>query len=396
MATIRNAGTYIQQPQGYRAFMPAPLPPRPAIIMNDRMNTALSRADRALGRLDGSIETLPEPDLFLSMFVRREAVLSSQIEGTQASLNDVIKAEADLVGKAHPSDVREVQNYISAMNRGTALLGEWPISTRLISELHRALMNGVRGDHQLHRALMNGVRGDHQKPGEIRTSQNWIGPAGCSLNNALFVPPPPSAVHECLGALERFVHDESPLPPLVKAGLMHGQFETIHPFLDGNGRVGRLLIILFLVEKTILSRPVLYLSYYFKRNRSEYYSLLQGLRERGDWEAWLLFFLEGVASVANLAADTARRVLQLREDDRQRVIDRFERAAATPLRVLDRLYKLPVALPSAVAKEQNISYPTANTIIQQLVDIGILREITGRRRNRVFWYESYSSLFDDL
>jgi Fic family protein len=382
MPVGRKSGAYVRQPQGYRAFVPDPLPPSPPVVLDDELNAALSRADRALGRLDGSIETLPHPDLFLSMFVRKEAVLSSQIEGTQASLSDVVQAEAAVLDRARPSDVREVQNYMEALNRGVALLQDLPISTRLISELHALLMNDVRGQHQL--------------PGEIRTSQNWIGPSGCNLSNALFVPPPPGEVHRLLGDLEKFIHDDSPLAPLLRIGMAHGQFETIHPFLDGNGRVGRLLITLFLVEKTILRKPVLYLSYYFKQHRSEYYDRLQGLRDRGEWEGWLRFFLEGVASVANLAAETAHKVLRLREDDRQAIIDRFERAAATPLRVLDQLYRLPVAFPSRIAADHNVSYPTANNIIQQLEAAEILHEVTGRKRNRVYVYRRYMSLFDEL
>lgn len=378
----RVSGAYVLQPQGYKAFIPEPLPPNPPIIIDEGMNTALSRADRALGRLDGSIETLPHPELFLSMFVRREAVLSSQIEGTQASLSDVIKAEASVPDKARPSDVKEVQNYMSAIERGTGLLKELPISTRLITELHRVLMTGVRGEFQ--------------NPGEIRQSQNWIGPAGCTLGDALFVPPPRNEVNRLLGQLENFLHDESPLPPLIRIGLSHAQFETIHPFLDGNGRVGRLLITLFLVEKTLLRRPVLYLSYYFKKNRAEYYDRLQAIRDRGDWESWLLFFLEGVAQVANLAAETAQKVLRLREDHRQRILDTFDRAAAAPLRVLDKLYELPVTSPNIVMEDVKTSYPTANNIVQQLEKMGILNEITGQRRNRVYLYRTYMGLFGEL
>ncbi len=378
----RISGKYVQQPQGYKAFIPEPLPPEPPVKIDDKMNTALSRADRALGRLDGSIETLPHPELFLSMFVRREAVLSSQIEGTQASLSDVIKAEADLADRARPSDVIEVQNYMGAIERGTSILNELPISTRLITELHRVLMTGVRGEFQ--------------NPGEIRESQNWVGAAGCTLTDALFVPPPRSEIHRLLGQLENFLHDESPLPPLIRIGLAHAQFETIHPFLDGNGRVGRLLITLFLVEKTLLRRPVLYLSYYFKRHRSEYYDRLQNIRDRGDWEGWLYFFLEGVAQVANLAAETAQKVLRLREDHRQNIIDKFDRSAAAPLRVLDRLYQLPVTSANMVMRDVNTSYPTANNIVQQLEKIGILQEMTGQRRNRFYLYQTYMSLFDEL
>jgi Fic family protein len=378
----RRSGSYVAQPQGYRAFVPNPLPPVPPLQIDDALNTALSRADRALGRLDGSIETLPHPDLFLSMFVRREAVLSSQIEGTQASLGDIIKAEADIVDQSMPSDVGEVRNYIEAMNAGVARLSDLPISTRLITELHAILMSGVRGQHQ--------------RPGEIRTSQNWIGPAGCSLTDAFFVPPPHTEVHRCLGEMEHFIHDRSPLPPLVKAGLVHAQFETIHPFLDGNGRVGRLLITLFLVEQTLLRKPVLYLSYYFKRHRLEYYDRLQAVRDKGDWEGWLGFFLQGVASVANLAAETAHRVLRLREDDRQKIIDHFERASATPLRLLDRLYRLPVITVPGVATQLGVSFPTANTILRALVELDILQEVTGQKRNRIFFYGTYMRIFDEI
>lgn len=382
MALKRVSGVYVKQPQGYRAFMPAPLPPQPPLSMDGEIATALSKADRALGRLDGSIETLPHPELFLSMFVRREAVLSSQIEGTQASLSDVIRAEASVKDRALPSDVREVQNYIVAIQQGRKLLETLPISTRLISELHRELMSDVRGQHQ--------------NPGEIRTSQNWIGPSGCSLNEALFVPPPKGEVHRLLSDLEKFLHEDSPLPPLVKIGLAHAQFETIHPFLDGNGRVGRLLITLFLVERTILRHPVLYLSYYFKKHRMEYYYRLQRIRDGGEWESWLIFFLDGVATVANLAAETAHKVLRLREDDRQKVIETFERAAGKPLRVLDRLYTLPVTTPSKLADEQGVSYPTANNMLQSLAAAGVLEEVTGRRRNRIYVYNSYMKLFEEL
>lgn len=382
MSGMHRSGSYVLQPQGYRAFIPASLPPQPPIHFDDELNTALSKADRALGRLDGSIATLPDPNLFLSMFVRREAVLSSQIEGTQASLSDLVKAEAEVPERARPSDVRELQNYMRAMRSGRELLGELPISTRLITRLHATLMQNVRGQHQL--------------PGEIRTTQNWIGPAGCSLNTALFVPPPHHMVHQALGDLEKFIHDQGHMPPLIKAGLIHGQFETIHPFLDGNGRMGRMLITLFLVDQTILSEPVLYLSYYFKRYRSTYYDRLQAIRDDGDWEGWLKFFLEGVASVSNLAADTAKRVLRLREEDRQAIVDGFERSATLPLRILDGLYRLPAVTPSGIASQQNVSYQTANTIVATLEKLEILTEITGQRRNRTYLHQRYMALFDDI
>ncbi len=316
------------------------------------------------------------------MFVRNEAVLSSQIEGTQASLNDIIKAEAKVNDKGRPGDIREVRNYVAALNAGVDMLDDLPISTRLITQLHAVLMDDVRGQHQ--------------SPGELRSSQNWIGPAGCTLSNALFVPPPPQEVNALLGALENILHAPSPMPPLIRIGLIHSQFETIHPFLDGNGRVGRLIIALFLVEQTILERPVLYLSYYFKQHRSEYYRRLQAVRDEGDWESWLTFFLEGVATVSNLAAETAKKVLRLRESDRNAIITRFERSAAVPLRVLDSLYRLPTVTPTGLSQEFSVSYPTANAIVTGLEELGILREVTGQQRNRGYVYERYTELFTAL
>jgi Fic family protein len=244
---------------------------------------ALSRADRALGRLDGATETLPNPDLFVFMYVRKEAVLSSQIEGTQASLLDVLEVEAQLT-TYNPFDVEEVINYVGAMNHGLTRLATLPVSLRLIREVHARLLAGVRGSQS--------------NPGEFRRVQNHIGPPGCSLEQARFVPPPPNQLHECLADLERFIHAEDEIPVLIRVGLIHAQFETIHPFLDGNGRVGRLLITLLLCDREILRRPLLYISYYFKRNRTEYYDRLQRVRDYRDWEGWITFFLRGVFEVA--------------------------------------------------------------------------------------------------
>ena len=380
--TVR-AGRYVTQASGYRAFIPAALPPQPAIAVdNAALNAALSKADRALGRLDGSISTLPDPELFLSMFVRKEAVLSSQIEGTQASLSDVVMAEANIIDRARPSDVGEVRNYMRAVAAGTELLDGLPISTRLITSLHTILMDGVRGQHQL--------------PGEIRTSQNWIGLPGCTLADAAFIPPPHHAVHAALSDMEQFVHSDAPVPVLIKAGLIHAQFETIHPFLDGNGRVGRLLIGLFLVEQKILTAPVLYLSHYFKAHQSEYYARLQAIRDDGDWEGWLTFFLHGVASIANIAAQTARNLLLLRERNRAAIIAEFARSAGSPLRVLDRLYAVPVTSANIVAAEMRLSYPTANAIINGLKRCGIIREVTNRKRNRIYLHDEYMRMFDSI
>ena len=378
-----RAGRYIKQPSGYAAFIPAPLPPEPPLASNDSaLNAALSKADRAIGRLDGSINTLPDPQLFLSMFVRREAVLSSQIEGTQASLSDVVMAEANLADRAASSDILEVRNAMRAIAAGTEMLGDLPISTRLIKALHRILMHDVRGQHQ--------------QPGEIRTSQNWIGPQNCTLASAAFVPPPPQDVHNALGQLEAFIHGEHEIPALIKAGLIHGQFETIHPFLDGNGRVGRLLIGLYLVERKILTEPVLYLSYYFKAHQSEYYQRLQSIRDEGDWESWLTFFLEGVASVSNLAALTARNLLLLRERDRSKIIEHFSRSSSNALKVLDRLYAVPVTSPNMIMADLATSYPTANAVIAGLESCGIVKEISGNRRNRLYLHEEYLKLFEDI
>ncbi|MBM3522702.1 MAG: Fic family protein, partial [Alphaproteobacteria bacterium] len=298
-----RAGRYVRQATGYRAFIPAPLPPwDPPLDLGGELQRLLSEADRALGRLDGSVLTLPNPDLFVFMYVRKEAVFSSQIEGTQSSLQDLLAAEADLFDESMPRDVDEVIAYVRAMTHGLARLDELPVSVRLIREIHRELMKDMRGGTL--------------EPGELRRSQNWIGPRGSTPSTASFVPPPHEEVPTALGALETFLHAEDGLPPLVKIALAHVQFETIHPFLDGNGRTGRLLITFLLTERGILHKPVLYLSHYFKRWRPEYYGHLQTVRTRGDWEGWLAFFLRGVVEVATEAADTARRIQRLREDHR--------------------------------------------------------------------------------
>ena len=265
--TSTRAGQYARQIGGYRAFIPAPLPPQPPVRIGGELQSLLSEADRALGRLDGSILTLPNPDLFVLMYVRKEAVLSSQIEGTQSSLQDVLSAEAKVFASNRPKDAIEVINYISAMNYGLDRLDEIPVSVRLIREIHARLLRGVRGSHLT--------------PGELRISQNWIGAPGCTLAEADFVPPPPHEVPDALGKLEAFLHDPGDMPTLIWIGLAHAQFETIHPFLDGNGRVGRLLITFLLCERQILIKPVLYLSYFFRQYRQEYYETLQSVRDKG-------------------------------------------------------------------------------------------------------------------
>jgi Fic family protein len=376
-----RAGRYVRQPNHYAAFIPAPLPPNPPLRWDDELQYLLSKADRALGRLDGSIQTLPDPDLFVMMYVRKEAVLSSQIEGTQSSLNDLLELEASIADARRPADVGEVVNYVGAMNYGLARLHELPISVRLIREIHSQLLRGVRGRHL--------------DPGEIRKTQNWIGPQGCTLNEATFVPPPPHEIENHLSDLEKFIHSDENIPPLIKIGLIHAQFETIHPFLDGNGRVGRLLITFLLCQSEILIRPVLYLSYYFKRHRARYYELLQNIRDKGEWEEWIKFFLEGVATVSLEATATARAIVELRESHRQTIIDNFGRGAGNALRVLESLYKTPFTTTTAVIKLLKITFPPASALIQKMVDRDILIEVTGQDRYRVYQYRPYVSLFSD-
>jgi Fic family protein len=325
--------------------------------------------------------TLPNPDLFVCMYVRKEAVLSSQIEGTQSSLQDLLAAEAKLFDQDLPRDVDEVVNYVGAMNHGLARLSDLPVSVRLIREIHAELMRGVRGGRL--------------QPGDLRTSQNWIGAGGSTLASATFVPPPPHLVAESLASLERFLHDDDGLPPLVKIALAHVQFETIHPFLDGNGRVGRLLLTFLLTEKRILHKPVLYLSHYFKQQRQIYYDRLQAVRTHGDWEGWLAFFLRGVVEVAGEAAETARRILELRERRRAAITSNLGRAAGNGHKVLESLFDRPIVAVKDVRELTGTTYPAANNLVSRLVELGILEEMTGHTRNRRFRYAPYIALFTE-
>ena len=371
----------ITQPTGYRAFIPAPLPPNPPVQFTEELQVLLSQADRALGRLDGSIQTLPNPDLFILMYIRKEAVLSSQIEGTQSSLQDLLAVEAKIFSPNQPRDVDEVVNYVRAMNLGLKRLKELPISTRLIREIHAELLQGVRGSRF--------------SPGELRTSQNWIGPAGCTLNEAIFVAPPPHEVPQKLAELETFLHTDTKLPLLIKIGLVHAQFETIHPFLDGNGRVGRLLITFLLCEREVLQKPVLYLSWFFKRHRQQYYEELQSVCDGGTWEQWLVFFLRGIVEVSRQATDTARQILTLRERHRHLITDKLGGTVGNGHRVLEYLYEHPIVSVSAVQDLIGTTYPPANNLVTRMVDCGILQEFTGRARNRMYRYKDYINLFQD-
>jgi Fic family protein len=370
-----RAGRYLQQPSGYRAFYPADLPPSPDIEFDGELRTLLSQADRDIGRLDAIASLLPNPDLFVAMYVRHEAVLSSQIEGTQSTLEDVLAYEAQGSHNDNPKDVEEVVNYVRAMNHGLRRLGELPLSLRLLREIHGELMQNVRGAERT--------------PGEFRTSQNWIGSAGSSLAGAAFVPPPPHEVMNALGSLEKFLHEAKPtVPLLIRCGLAHAQFETIHPFLDGNGRVGRLLITLMLCEEQALSRPLLYLSVFLKAHRSEYYSHLTAIREQGCWEPWLKFFLRGIGQTARAATQTARDIVALREAHRNALM-KIPKA----LKLLDSLFQHPLVSPNRIAEIVGCTHPTAVKLAKDLEARGWLREVTGFERNRLYRYQPYLELF---
>lgn len=368
----------MKQPTGYSAFYPVPLPPVPPLQMDDELWTLLSNADMALGRLDGVTEILPNPDLFASMYIRKEAVLSSQIEGTQASLTDVLDAEAQLLRPDRPSDAEDVFGYIRAVRFGLERIKALPLSLRLIRELHREL-------------LEKGARGSDKGPGEFRRSQNWIGPGGCTLATATFVPPPSHELLRVLGELETFLHDPSPMPVLLKIALVHAQFETIHPFLDGNGRVGRLLIIFLLIQERRISQPLLYPSLYFKLNRTEYYDRLQAVRDHGAWEQWVKFFLRGIVITADQASFTSKHILRLREKDRSKVLGLSQGGLAGTL--LDMLFDVPSVTTVGVGEMLGVAFPTASKLLKNLEDLGILEEVSGKQRGKVYVYRRYLDLF---
>jgi cell filamentation protein, protein adenylyltransferase len=363
-----------------KAFVPHPLPPDAPLELSHARQQLLERATLALGRLDSVTLLLPDPDLFLYAYVRREAVLSSQIEGTQSSLADLLLFELEEAPGVPLDDVVEVSNYVAALDHGLDRLKEgFPLSNRLLREMHARLLS--RG------------RGSEKSPGEFRRTQNWIG--GTRPGNAHFVPPPPHYIEDCMAAWERFLHDEeTPYPTLVRAALAHVQFETIHPFLDGNGRIGRLLIPFVIHHEGILSQPLLYLSLYFKQHRTEYYRLLDLVRLEGNWEAWVDFFLEGVEQTAAGAVGTARRLVALFKADEQRV-QRLSRTAATTLRVFGTLCQRPLVTLNQVRKRTGMSFPSAAKGMDALMQLSIARELTGQRRNRVFIYDRYLSILNE-
>ena len=362
-----SAGRFQRHPHGYWTFVPNPLPP--AIDWSPALIAALSEADRAVGELAGLARSLPNPDLLIKPFVRREAVLSSRIEGTRASVADLYAYEAvQLTRFELPDDVREVENYVRALNYGLARLDDFPFSLRFIRELHARLMQGVRGEQWT--------------PGEFRRSQNWIGTPGSPLASADYVPPPVEAMHEALHDLEQFIHAESKLPPLVRIALLHYQFEAIHPFLDGNGRVGRLLINLLFYTWDLLPHPLLYISAYFNEHRDAYYGELLAVSRQGAWEAWLLFFLEGVRTGSLDSIGRIRRLQALQETYRAQF--QTARASARLLQAVDALFEQPVFTVQQLAERLGVNYPTALRYINQLLEKDIVREITGRARDRVF------------
>jgi len=373
-----RSGKYVNQLNNelrYKAFVPNFLPFE--IKIDNELQSLLSKADLALGRLDGIAETLPDVDFFILMYVRKEATLSSQVEGTQATFADVLKAEAKIEDLEIHKDVDEVLNYIKAMNYGLEQLKTFPLSLRLIKEIHKILLAGVRGEGR--------------EPGEFRRTQNWIG--GSTIQRAYFVPAPPQEIMPLLDNFEKFLHDKSPLPILIKTGLLHAQFENIHPFLDGNGRIGRLLITFYLCQQKILNKPLLYISDFFKKYRQEYYDRLNAFHEKDDIEGWLKFFLEGVAITAEEAVETSKKILKLREKDSEKIFS-LGRSAKKAKLVFDFLFHSPLITIKDVERITGLKNPNALALINKLVKFEILKEITGRKRNKIFAYQKYIKLFE--
>lgn len=363
------------------AYVPPPLPPSPPLFFSDELLNRLSEADRAIGRLDGVAMLLPDKALFLYMYVRKEAVLSSQIEGTQSTLDELLRYENEAPAGKPLDDITEVSNYVDAMMYGLERMKDptgLPLCLRLLREMHTRLLQSGRGESK--------------DPGEFRRSQNWLG--GTRPGNAQFVPPPINEMEACLSELERFMQDDSrPIPPLVKAGLLHVQFETIHPFLDGNGRLGRLLIALFLVEKGVLREPLLYLSLYLKTRREDYYRLLQEVRQKGNWETWLEFFLEGVADTANNAYGSAMGIVSLFRSDRERIAAYGDQTNSMR-RIHELMQTSPFMNAAQALRQTGLSAPTVNKAFEALAGLGIVREVTGKRRGRVFAYGAFLDILD--
>lgn len=383
MKKVRETGEYIScsvSGENYKAFLPSPLPPEPPLDMS-HLSKLLAEASAALARLDSMSGFLPDVNLFIYMYVRKEALLSSQIEGTQSSFSDLLRHEnEEALGTPDEEDVQEVSNYVAALNHGLERMREgFPLSLRLIREIHEILLSHGRSSTKM--------------PGELRRSQNWIG--GPRPSKAKFVPPPPEKLDHCLGDLEKFLHAEDDnIPILIKGALAHVQFETIHPFLDGNGRIGRLLITLLLCAHGIIKEPILYLSLWFKTRRDEYYPQLQYIRETGDWEEWTRFFLQGVVEVANQGVSTSRRILDLFEADKVK-IETLGKAAPSAIQILTFMQRRPVVSVNDLKKELELTVPTLNTGLKNLEKLGLVSEITGRQRDRLFAYQDYLAILSE-
>lgn len=374
-----RAGRFITQAEGYSAFIPNPLPPDPPLALDAALLGLLESAVSELGRLDGVAKVIPDPDFFVGMYVRREAVLSSQIEGTQSTLEDLLERELESDESDPSSDVLDLVNYVRAMNFGLERITTFPLSLRLIREIHKELLRDGRGSNAT--------------PGEFRRTQNWIGPSGASLRQATFVPPPVPDMKDALHGFEKFLHEDGRYPTLIEVALAHAQFETIHPFLDGNGRVGRLLNTFLLVHRGMLRQPLLYLSHFFKLHRTEYYDRLMAVRQKGDWEGWIRFFLGGVIQTAREATETAERLFELREAHRSMIIE--NNLGQNGLKLLSHLFQRPLVNINLVASLLESTFPTASRLVSSFEDMGLLHEITGQKRSRMFRYEPYLALFED-
>lgn len=375
-----RAGHYVKQ-LTYKAFIPKPLPPEPIIQFDSELTNLLSRADQGIGRLDGILKSIPNPELFVAMYIKKEAVLSSQIEGTQASLSDVLEKEEDILSGKKDDDVKSTLNYIEAMNYGLSRIKELPLSLRLLREIHKIILTDVRGKDKT--------------PGEFRTGQNWVGPEGCTLKNAIYVPPPVFEMNEALGVLEKYLHAEKTFPILVECGLIHYQFETIHPFLDGNGRIGRLLITFLLCLNEVISKPILYLSYYFKKNKTEYYEKLMSVRNSGNWEGWLKFFLNGIVVTSDNVVDLSHKITDLQKKNKELVRKSMHRYSAKEIELLEKIYIHPIFSVNKVKDICGISYNTAKGIIKRFVDLNIVTDKTDKKRNRKYFFKEYIELLNE-
>jgi Fic family protein len=374
-----RCGNFVRQIEGYNAFVPKGLPPDPPLTWDNRLQTMLSDADRALARLDGISETLPNPDLFIAMFMKKEALISSQIEGTQASMKGILEFEAKLPSDEDVNEISEVLNYLRAMNKGLTTLKDNPIQLGLIKDIHRILIEGTRGSDR--------------QPGEFRTVKNYIGRKGGTIYEADFIPPPPDRVEDLMKNLEAFIASNDEIPPLVKVALIHSQFETIHPFLDGNGRMGRLLITFYLCREGILQRPLLYLSIYLNRHKPEYMQLLNNTRTDGDLESWVKFFLQGVIEVSLDSTMAAKEIIMLREDVVNKLIE-HDIGGIKAIKLVYNLFNQPIISISDVAKSLEVSNPTALKLVDKLEEIKILNEITGKQRFKRYLFSDYIAIIE--